>query len=175
MKYSKEYWTKNKSELQAECCNIIKEDEHLSPEEQKFLEDFIMKLDIHLDVDAKINVSPDDVSIHLINLFGHKFLRINWIDQRRTKKIYTDLLGKYIRKVNAKINAAHTVEFKRWNKKLETGLTKEVAQFNPKLRKLSEELDEYQKEIDLYQSQLSLIEGEQYKIAQMFEFKKREE
>lgn len=132
-----------------------------------------MKLDIHLDVDAKINVSPDDVSIHLINLFGHKFLRINWIDQRRTKKIYTDLLGKYIRKVNAKINAAHTAEFKRWNKKLETGLTKEVAQFNPKLRKLSEELDEYQKKIDLYQSQLSLIEGEQYKIAQMFEFKKR--
>lgn len=175
LKYSKEYWNKNKSELQAECCNIIKEDEHLSPEEQKFLEDFIMKLDIHLDVDAKINVSQDDVSIHLINLFGHKFLRINWIDQRRTKKIYTDLLGKYIRKVNAKINGAHTVEFKRWNKKLETGLTKEVAQFNPKLRKLSEELDEYQKEIDLYQSQLSLIEGEQYKIAQMFEFKKREE
>lgn len=175
LQHSKDYWSKNKEEIQAECCKIIKEDEHLSQEEQNFLEDFIMKLDIYLDVDTKINVSTDDVSIHLINLFGHKFLRINWIDQKRTKKIYSELLGKYIRKVNAKINDSHTAEFKRWNKKLETGLTKEATKFNPKLRKLSADLDECQKEIDMYQEQLGWIERERYKIVRMFEFKKREE
>ena len=147
----------------------------MTSDEQRFLEDFIMKLDIYLDVDAKINVSPDDISIHLINIFGHKFLRINWIDQKKTKRIYSNLLGGYIRKVNAKINDSHTMEFRRWNQKLETGLTSEVVKFNPKLRKLSAELDEYQRKIDIYQSQLNLIEGERYKIFQMFELKKREE
>lgn len=175
LEYSKEYWKKNKLELQEECCKIIKEDEHLSPDEQNFLENFIMKLDIHLDVDAKINVSSDDVSFYWIKINDYKFLRTSWINKKITKKIYTGLLMKYIRKVNAKVNDAHTSEFKRWNKNLETGLIKEVAKFNPKLRTLSVELAEYQREIALYQSQLSLIEGEQDKIVQMFKFKKREE
>lgn len=175
LQHSKEYWVQNKTQLQEECCKIIKADEHLTSEEQRFLEDFIMKLDIYLDVDAKINVSPDDVSIHLINIFGHKFLRINWIDQKKTKRIYSNLLGGYIRKVNAKINDSHTTEFRSWNQKLETGLASEVGKLNPKLKKLSEELDEYQRKIDIYQSQLNLIEGERYKIFQMFELKKREE
>ena len=175
LQYSKEYWSRNKEKLQVECCNIIKDDENLSQEEQRYLNEFIMKLSIYLDVDAKINVSPDDVSIHLINLFGYRFLRLNRIDQKRTKKIYFERLEQYIRKVNNRINDAHTNEFKRWNKRLETGLTKEVAKFNPKLRELSAELEKYQKQIDKYQNQLDLIEENQYKIVQMFEFKKRED
>lgn len=175
LQHSKEYWTKNKSQLQEECCKIIKADEHLTPDEQRFLEDFIMKLDIHFGVDARVNVSPDDVSIHLINIFGYEFLRINWIAQKKTKRIYSNLLGGYIRKVNAAINFLHDREFKEWNRRLETGLTKEVVNFNPKLRKLSEKLDEYQRELETYKLQLSLIEGEQLKVSQMFEFKKREE
>lgn len=175
LQHSKEYWTKNKIQLQEECCKIIKADEHLTPDEQRFLEDFIMKLDIYLEVDARVNVSPDDVSIHLINIFGYEFLRINRIAQKKTKRIYSNLLGGYIRKVNAKINNSHTQKFRDWNKKLERGLTKEVVNFNPKLRKLSEKLDKYQRELETYKLQLSLIEGEQLKVSQMFEFKKREE
>lgn len=172
---SKKYWTKKKSELQKECCNIIKAEEDLLPEEQKILEDFIMNLDIHINVDEKINVSPDDVRIYLIKVFEYKLFPINRISQKKTQEIYVKLLDNYIRRVNTKINDVHKDEFSNWNKKLETGLTNEVGKFNPKLRKLSAELDDYEREIDRYKLQVSEIEKEQFKIVQMFEFKKREE
>lgn len=173
LQYSKKYWVRNKEQLQEECCKIVKAEEHLTPDEQKYLKNFIMNLDIYLEVDAAVNVLPDNVRIHLINIFGLKFLRTNRLDQKETKRVYADLLGKYIRRINATIIDSHTKEFRRWGEELKTGLSKRITELNPKLRMIESKIDEYRKEIKMYKDQLNSIKTGQDKMSQMFEFMER--
>lgn len=173
LEYSKRYWLKNKDDLQEECCKIVKADEDLSSDDKKYLEDFIMKLDIQLNTEVKINISPDDVS-YRFDIFGHEIFHINHLKQNKAILIYVEQFKHYIRKVNTDINDKHTKEFKNWYEALGSGLDKRLSQFNPKLRELSHELDKCQKEIEMYQDQQKLIEEEYDKIIQMFDFKTKE-
>ena len=172
---SRSYWEKNKSELQYKCCILIKDDKNLTNEEQKFLEKFIMNLSVPIGTGVDIDISEEDVSKHLVNIFGKKFLQLSRIDPKKTIKLYCSSLENQIRIINNKIIDYHSNQFKKWNYQLKDGLEKEIINLNPKLKEYSNKLEDLHNRIERIQAQQNFIENEKRMISKMFELKERED
>lgn len=175
LKDSKEYWDKKTKKVREECCEIIDVDKNLSREEQEIFRKFIMEEHISWKEDKEINISKDDISVHLIKIFGLKFIKRDKIDKTRTKKEYCKILEDYIQKVNTHINDDHKKGFKDWSKKLEEGLAAQAVSLNRDLNELSDTLKLYRQDIENYQEQLDKIKKIQAEIDQISNFKRREE
>lgn len=170
---SRKYWEKKKRELQYECCKLIKEDENLTNEEMRFLQNFIMNLNIPIDTEININILPADITKHLINLFGKKFLQLSSIDQKKTIDLYNSSLESQIRRINNEIKDHHLNQFNDWSNTLESELESQITRLNPRLKEISKKLEELKNKIENIQKQQNFIENEKEQISKMFELKFR--
>lgn len=171
---SKKFWDVKRETLQYACCNLIKEDEYLTAGEQEYLKKFIMNLKYTTTRPHDIDVSVEDISKYVVNIWGIKVFRRNIVDQNTSIKIFDENLEKYVRRINNSTIELHKREFKDWNKRLRVGLTKEIGSLNPTLREYAKKLGELQLEIEEIQKIQEIIMKNHMSVNKMFDFKTRE-
>lgn len=173
LKNSKIYWETRKRELQEVCCKLVKEDENLTNEERAFLQKFIMDLNKPFYEVINMDISAVDISKHLVNLFGKKFLQLSIIDKKKAIDLYSSSLENQIRRINNTIKEYHLNKFNDWNNDLKKGLETKITSLNPRLKEISNRLEELQNKIEIIQQQQKSIENEKSIISKMFELKER--
>jgi len=166
-KYSKMYWDEKRRILQGECCNLIKEDESLSPDERSYLQQFIMELELPKWQEDKINISEDDIRKYFL------VFRRNDVNKAKTKELFKDNLSGFSRRIIAKIKESHGKGFDNWSVLLCGGLVEKMGSLNPRLRAYTEQLAQLQGEIEELQEQEYRILENQEKISAMFILKER--
>lgn len=171
---SKEFCDKKREEIQKDCCKLIKEDENLTKNEQEYLNRFVMELKpIRTEV-GDIEFGVEEISKFILNVFGFKAFRRNTVDTKKTKGLFDDNLKRYVTRINQSVVELHKNDFKKWNRKLETGLIKEMGNLNPTLKEYAREIGKLQAEIEEFQKIQQFILKNQLDIKNMFEFKTRE-
>ncbi len=168
---SKFFWDAKCKELKDKCCNIIKEDENLSKEESEYLQGFIMNCTVVLYFPNHDSISVNDISKHIINIFGFQVFKLNTINQRRTTSIYDQFLQDYITQISSRIKWHHIKAFNDFQKKLQNGIDDKIISFNPKLRKCNKKIHELGDEIKDLQVKKKKIEEAQSEINKLCEFK----
>ena len=171
---SKGFCDAKRESLQRACCDLIKEDEELTPEEKKKLEEFVMNLKV-VTQKSNITFSTDDISKHVVDLWGLKLFKLNSIDEKKTTNLFISNMEMFIRRINVSTIDLHKEEFEGWNKRLRVGLTKEIGNFNPTLRGYAVRLAGVQDEIEELQNVRRILSENQLEINKMFDLRVRDE
>lgn len=169
---SEKYWFESSEKLKKECCQIVKGDQTITREEQKFLSEFIMNLSIVMGTPEKININKKDIAKPRIQILGLKLFMRDEVDRKSTYKKYFLNAKNEIRRINTIINQEHNNTFKSWNAKLEDGLKSRIMEMNPILKQYSIKIKKSKDEIAKMEEQKKLLKTVQSDIEKLYEYKK---
>ena len=167
--FAHKFWKEQALVLQNKVIFIVNESDGLTQEEKEFLLEYILKIPLPEWKNIDFFFSEEVMKTKRFLFFKWKSFDSKQAEQDMTGKIKDSIL-----RCNQTYLSMVEKEVKQWIKVFNDALIQKMADFNPTLRQLNDEIEVCDKEIKELQNTQKKLEDNQKKMNSYFEFAKEE-